>query len=53
MKVNNSDLVVSMKMQIKYKSVSRTCLISDYSGDYKKDREKRSGRNHEQPNEYS
>ena len=53
MKVNNSDLVVSMKMQIKYKSVSRTCLISYHSGDYKKDREKRSGRNRDQPNEYS
>ena len=53
MKVNNSDLVVSIKMQIKYKSLSRACLISYHSGDYKKDREKRSGRNRDQPNEYS
>ena len=40
-----------MKMQIKYKYLSRTCLISYHSGDFKKDREKRSGRNHNQPNE--
>ena len=53
MNVNNSDLVASMKMHIKYKSLSRTCLISYHSGDYKKDRKKRSDRNHDQPNEYS
>ena len=40
-----------MKMQIKYKYLSRTCLISYHSGDFKKDRENRSGRNHNQPNE--
>ena len=53
MKVNNSELVASMKMQIKYKSLSRTCFISYHSGNYKKDWEKRSGRNLDQPNEYS
>ena len=33
--VNNSDLVASMKMQIRYKSLNTTCLISYHSGDYK------------------
>ena len=52
MKVSNSDLVASMKIQIKYKSLSRTCLISYHSGDSKKDQGKRSGRNRDETNEY-
>ena len=53
MKANNSDLVASMKkIQIKYKSLSRTCLISYHSGDSQKDQEKRSGRNRDETNEY-
>ena len=53
MKVNNSDLVSLMKMQIKYKSLSRTCFISYHSSNYKKDQGKSSDRNLDQPNEYS
>ena len=34
-KVNNSDLIASIKMQIKSKSLRRTSLISYQSGNYK------------------
>ena len=34
-KVNNSDLIASMKMQIKYKSLRRVIFINYQSGIYK------------------
>ena len=39
-KVYNSDLIESMKMQIKCKSLKRASLISYHSGNYKQNNQK-------------
>ena len=50
-KVYNSDLIESMKMQIKCKSLKRASLISYHSGNYKQS--KRSDTNLDELNECS